>query len=277
MVIIETSEAPGTGVEDPGLTQGLETFVKATAKVRKVDYEVAKKDSAFAGLTINYLPLYLIKKTDATSKVFDEHIKAGYIKVVGDWIVFEKQTRSGLYIGKPLHKDTLEIFVMSQCHYGVMAENKIIEAKNAGKFPSNVTVNVRFIVNDQGNGQFGSLHGPKEADEDIRQAIIQNKFPSKFWKYLEERNKDYQSENWEAAAKKAGITAKTVKDNWNLGIELLKKDAQASNDYGVSGSPTIIWEGRSVMDFGSLANIAGFEYFGAQSGSGSAPMPAGGC
>ncbi|MDR0292113.1 MAG: DsbA family protein [Elusimicrobium sp.] len=279
MVIVETSAAPGTGVEDAGLTQGLTQFIQKTfpdakANVQKIDAAVAKGKPEFSGLDMSYMPLYLIKKSDDMMKAFADPLKAGYVQTVGDYLVFAKQTRQGLYVDKPVQQNQLDLFVMSMCPYGVMAENKIIEAKNQKKFPADAKVKVHFIVTDTGNGTFQSLHGPNEVEEDIRQAIIQEKFPAKFWKYLEERNKDMNA-SWETAAKKAGIDAAVVKSNRKLGLELLQKDAVYSQQFGVNASPTIVWQGQSVMDFGSLAaKVKGFEFFGQPS---SAPAPAGGC
>ncbi|MCL2887871.1 MAG: hypothetical protein FWF35_00955 [Elusimicrobia bacterium] len=282
MVIIQTTAAPGTGVEDPGLTQGLTQFIQKTlpdakANVKKIDVADAKGKPEFSGIDMSYMPVYLIKKTDDMIKVFGQHIQSGFIQTVGDYIVFAKQTRQGLYMDKPVQKNQLDLFVMSHCPFGVMAENKIIEAKNKNKFPKDVTVNVHFIVSDTGNGTFQSLHGQAEVDEDIIQAVIQNKFPAKFWKYLEERNKDLNV-SWETAAKKAGIDTAVVKSNKQLGISILQKDAVYGSQFGVNASPTIVWQGQSVMDFGSLAaNVPGFEYFGQPAAPGAAPVPQGGC
>ena len=283
MTIIETTAAPGTGVEDPGLTQGLTQFIQqklpgAVANVQKVDLAVAKTKPEFNGIDMSYMPVYLIKKTDDMMTVFGQHIQSGYIQAVGNYIVFARQTRQGLFVDKPVQANQLDLFVMSMCPYGVMAENKIIEAKNKGKFPADVKVRVRFIVSDSGGGNFQSLHGQNEVEEDIVQAVIQEKFPAKFWKYLEERNKNISASTWDAAAKKAGIDVAAVKANRKLGIELLQKDAVLSQQFGVNASPTIVWQGQSVMDFGTLAaKVPGFEYFGAPAAPGAAPVPQGGC
>ena len=75
-----------------------------------------------------------------------------------DFIVFEKQTRNGVYANKEAVPNQLEIFVMSQCPYGVLAENRIIDAMKLERLPKDVNVNIRYIVSEGRNGeQFSSL------------------------------------------------------------------------------------------------------------------------
>ncbi|ACC98750.1 hypothetical protein Emin_1200 [Elusimicrobium minutum Pei191] len=276
MIVIQTS-VEKAGMQDLALTQGLQAFAGAPANVTVVDYAIAKESLDYAGLDFDFLPLYLVKKTPETEKVFKQHIDAGYIKTHGDYIVFEKQTRQGVFINRPLQKNLLEVFVMSQCPYGAMAENKIIEAKNAGKFPKDIKVKLRYIVTDMGDGNFRSLHGTAEWEENVRQLIIHAKYPSKFWKYLEIRNKDYTSSRWDEALKKAGIPVTSIDANWKMGVELLKKDAKYAQEVGVSGSPTFLWEGRTLLDFGGIAEIKGLEFMNPQIASaGAAAVPQGG-
>ncbi|MGB2579805.1 hypothetical protein AAIR98_001724 [Elusimicrobium simillimum] len=260
MVIIETPVSPGTGMEDPALTRGLEMFAKAPANITKVDYALAKDAPEYAGLDMSYMPLYLIKKNEATMAAFNEHIKAGYIKTHGDFIVFERQTRKGIYMDKKLQSNTLEIFVMSQCPYGAMAENKVIDAQKAGKIGKDIKIKLRYIVTDMGNGDFRSLHGPAEWEENVRQLIIQKYYPSKLWKYLEERNKNYISSRWDVALKAAGIPVNNVTSKWDEGVKMLQQDAKYSQEFRVSGSPSFLWEGRTVLDFGSVGQVKGLEF-----------------
>ncbi len=269
------------GGVDTGLNSGLENFIGAPLDVKTVNREDALKDPKYKGLNLDYMPLYLIKKTPEVAKKFEEPIKNGYLKTNDDFVIFEKQTRYGVHVGKPVKPNLLEIFVMSQCPYGVMAEGRIIDAQKLGKIPSNIKVNVRYIVSPGANGQdFSSLHGAGEWEEDVRQLIIKDKYPTKFWKYLELRNKNYQSSLWDQAAEEAGLNPNVFRKYWKHGLELLKQDMEYGQQFGVSASPTIIWEGRVVTDLNGLGNIKGLEglaqtNFGGQPGG--QPAPAGQC
>ncbi|WP_424246090.1 protein-disulfide isomerase [Elusimicrobium posterum] len=162
---------------------------------------------------------------------------------------------------KKAQKNVLEIFVMSQCPYGVMAENKYIDALKAGKTNKDIKVKLRYIVTDMGDGNFRSLHGSAEWEENVRQLLVQKYYPSLFWKYLEIRNKDYMSSRWDVALKEAGINANNITSKWKEGVELLKKEAAYSRDMGVTGSPSFLWQGNTVLEWGSVSQIPGLEFF----------------
>ena len=279
VVIVLSGDANGGA--DESLNSGLENFIGAPLDITKVDREAALKDPKYKGLNLDYMPLYLIKKTTETSKKFEDAIKNGYLKTNDDFIILEKQTRYGVYVGKEAKPNLLEVFVMSQCPYGVMAEGRIIDAQKLGKIPANITIGIRYIVSAGSNGQeFSSLHGAGEWEEDVRQLIIKDKYPTKFWKYIELRNKNYQSSLWDQAAEEAGINPNVFRKYWKHGLELLKKDMEYGQQFGVGASPTFLWEGRVVTDINGLAQIKGLEglaqtNFGG--GNGGQQAPAGQC
>jgi hypothetical protein len=224
------------------------------------------------------MPLYLIHRTELADEKFGEHIKSGYIPTTEDFLIFAKQTRFGVHTNLPRKPNVLEVFVMSQCPYGAMAEGRIIDAQKLGRIGKDTKVDVRYIVSANGDA-FRSLHGTAEWEEAVRQLIIKDKYPNKFWKYLEIRNKDYQSSLWDVAAEEAGINPKVFRKEWKRGVEMLKKEAEYADKIGVSGSPTFLWEGRVVTDINGLASIPGLEGI-AQTSSNNraqAAAPAGQC
>src|SRR3989344_2140239 len=138
-------------------------------------------------------------------------------------------------------KPEVNLFVMSQCPYGVQAENAIKSVAELLK--GKIDYKIRFIVSDLGDGKFQSLHGDAEVQEDLRQVCIQSKFNDKYLNYLECVNKDYKNVAtvWEQCATKQGITVATVKACAEKeGKELLSADAKLSEELDVSGSPTLI-------------------------------------
>lgn len=277
ITVIEMTGNPN-GSADESLNEGLKQYIGGEVKVVTVDREEALKDAKYKGLNMDYMPLYLVEKTKLTEEKFAEPIKYGQLSATEDFIVFEKQTRHGVYANKEPIPNQLEIFVMSQCPYGVLAENRIIDAMKLERLPKDVNVNIRYIVSEGRNGQeFSSLHGAAEWEENVRQLIIKKRYPKKFWKYLEIRNKNYQSSLWDQAAEQAGINPKVFRKYWDEGVEMLKEEIKHSNEYNINASPTVIWEGRVVTDMNSLSAIPGFEglaqtYNGAPQGA-----PAGQC
>ena len=247
------------GSSDASLNAGLENYLGATLDIQVIDREAALKDPKYQGYNLDYMPLYLVKRTDFVNEKFKEDLSRG-LPANDEYIILEKSTRYGVYANREAKPNQLDLFVMSQCPYGVMAENKIIAAKKAGLIPDHINVKVHYIVSPgQKEDTFSSLHGTAEWEEDVRQAIVQAKYPNKFWKYIEEFNKDYRTTRWDVVAERAGLNPNIFRKYWADGVKILKEDMQLSNDYNVHGSPSFIWEGRVSMDMGGLSAIPGLE------------------
>ena len=61
------------------------------------------------------------------------------------------------------------------------------------------------------------------------------------------------------------------------GLELLKAEAAYGEAYGISASPTFLWEGKVLMDFGTAAQIEGFSFLVPSKARGAAAAPTGSC
>ena len=277
-IVVESGEY-AAGQEDPVLTAGLANFLEMEPVVTKMTQLQAMQQDSLANIDYSFLPVYLIKKTDAVRKKMEPHIQRGYVQETADYIVLTHQTRKGVYTTPEANPGVMEIFVMSQCPYGVMAENAVIEAKQKGEFPADKTVKIRYIVNYDPYNGFSSLHGSAEWEEDVRQLLIAKYYPTKLWQYLSIRNKDYRSSRWDVAMKAAGINPNKIMKKFDTeGLELLKAEAAYGKQYGVSASPTFLWEGKVQLDFGSAAEIEGFSFLVPNRSRGSAAAaPAGSC
>ncbi len=277
-VIVESDEYDA-GKEDVQLTAGIAQFLDMEPVVAKVAYKDTAADPKLANLDYSFLPLYLIKKTDDIRTKLEKHLQYGYAQENEDFIILPRQTRQGVYNGKTGQPGVMEIFVMSQCPYGVMAENLVIQAQKDGKIPEGKDVRIRYIVDYNEQNGFGSLHGSAEWEEDIRQLLIAKYYPKKFWKYLEIRNKDYRSSRWDKAMEEAGINSKKIMKKFDKeGVELLKEEAKYVSEYGVGASPTFLWEGKVQLDFGSASKIEGFSFLNPSVAQpGAAPVAAGSC
>ena len=277
-IIVESGEYVA-GQEDPGLTAGLSQFLGVEPVVTKMTQMQASQDAALANLDYSFLPLYLIKKTKQVRSKMEEPLKRGFVQETADYIVLPHQTRTGVYADKEANPGVMEIFVMSQCPYGAMAENAVITAKQNGTFPKDKTVKLRYIVNYDPARGFSSMHGSGEWEEDVRQLLIAKYYPTKLWKYLEIRNKDYRSSRWDKAMREAGINPNKISKKFDTeGLELLKAEAAYAREYGISASPTFLWEGKVQLDFGTASQIEGFEFLNPKAAHPSASAaPAGSC
>lgn len=278
-IVVESAKYDA-GKQDERATAALAEFLEVTPKVTAMTYEAAKQDPKLASFDYSFLPLYLVKKTPAVRKKLEQHIAAGYVKEQGDYLQFAHVTRTGVYAEKKPQPGVLELFVMSQCPYGVMAEGLVIAAQKEGKIPADKTIKVRYIVNyNEQAKSFQSLHGPAEWEEDVRQLLIAKYYPTKLWKYLEIRNKNYQSSRWDKAMEEAGINVSKIMKKFDTeGVELLKQEAAYSDQYEVNASPTFLWEGKEVLDFGAVSRKPGLEFLNPSKASrNNAPVPTGSC
>lgn len=276
-VIVEDENYPA-GKEDKGLTAGLAEFLGVVPEVTHMPYSVAKTNEKLTGLDYSFLPLYLIKKTPDIRSKMEKHIQYGYVLENDEYVILPHQTRTGVYTGKTAKPGIMEIFVMSQCPYGVMAENAVIKAQKEGRSPKANDVRLRYIVDYNDAKGFSSLHGSGEWEEDVRQLLIAKYYPGKLWKYLEIRNKDYRSSRWDKAMEDAGINVKKIMKKFDSeGLELLKQEAAYGKEYGVNASPTFLWEGKVQMDFGSASQVEGFEFLNPNAAKPDAQAPVGSC
>lgn len=280
-IIIESDEYKA-GKQDDQLTMGLAGFLDAEPKVTLKSYAQAKNDASLSGMDYSFLPLYLIKKTPAIREKMKEHLQYGYVQENDEYIILSKQTRTGVYADKAAKPGVLEIFVMSQCPYGAMAENLVIQGQKDGKLPKDKQIKLRYIVTyDKQNDKFSSMHGSAEWEENARQLLIAKYYPEKLWKYLEIRNQDYQSSRWDKAMEDAGINSKKIMKKFDTeGKELLKAEAEYAQMYGINASPSFLWEGKVKMDFGAVAEVEGFAFLNPslnQPQNGGAQAPAGSC
>jgi hypothetical protein len=178
--------------------------------------------------------------------------------------VYEDRQRRGLYAARAEKKNTVEIFVMSQCPFGALAENAIFEAEKNKLLPEGARLEIHYIgdakKDEKGGYAFSSLHGQPEWEENARQLYINKNFPEKFRAYLLERNKAYSSPDWESAAKAAGLDAKKVAAGSEEGKKLLAEDFAATGALGITTSPSFVVDGRQFMvGLGELIKTPGYE------------------
>ena len=147
---------------------------------------------------------------------------------------------------RPEKPNTLDVFVMSQCPYGVQALNAMEEVlKNFKGTP--LAFNVNYIANGTAKTGFQSLHGPAEVDEDIRELCAIKKYgkSAQYMDYVLCRNKEIRSTAWEKCAVN-GIDAKAIKAcaEGEEGKKLLETSLSLANSLHIGASPTWLANGR---------------------------------
>ncbi|PIS46928.1 MAG: hypothetical protein COT17_06095 [Elusimicrobia bacterium CG08_land_8_20_14_0_20_51_18] len=243
-------------------------------KPEDLDYtsEAVKKE--FPGL--KFLPAYAIEDTPSVRENMAQAIAAGALEKSGSYYIFYNKNGKLLINGLKEEPKKLELFVMSQCPYGVVAENSVIDAANKNLIAKDIKIEIHYIAESSRDGKgtlsFRSLHGEPEWKENARQLLIKKNYPGKFFAYLSERNKTYQSPEWESAAVKAGLDPGKIEAEAEKGKRLLEEDVKRANSLEIGSSPTFLVNGNIlVVGIGQLMQMDDYKKLGVQA------APAGAC
>jgi glutaredoxin len=168
-----------------------------------------------------------------------------------------KPTTSPTPVPEPVKssRPSTEMFVMSFCPFGVQAENAMDPV--VGLLGTKADFKVRYIATVQGTtvDSVKSLHGLPEAKEDLRQLCIAKDYPQELWPYLVEVNARcypvYKNATQLELCQK-NVTATRGIDNQKIetcaggseGLALLSADEAITQNYKVTGSPTLIMNGQ---------------------------------
>ncbi|MCX6722120.1 MAG: thioredoxin domain-containing protein [Candidatus Staskawiczbacteria bacterium] len=151
----------------------------------------------------------------------------------------------------------LEGYIVSSCPYGLQMQRAFAEAvKNSPALAS--SVKMRYI-GSVSNGTVSSMHGPEEAQENLRQICIRDEQPNKYWSYVSCYMKKSAGTmaNGMPLGDSKGCQASTGVDTAKLnscvsdpkrGVADAQKDFDLSDKYNVQGSPTLILNGTQVSE-----------------------------
>ena len=151
-------------------------------------------------------------------------------------------------------RPSVDLYVMAFCPYGTQAETAMKPVEDLLR--SKADIRIRYITKISGSttDSVSSLHGPTEAQEDLRQICIQHYAPEKFWNYITQFNQQcYPASNnqttqrscWMNASIQAGIDSAQIESctSGKEGLALLMSDEFDANQNGATGSPTLIING----------------------------------
>jgi len=140
---------------------------------------------------------------------------------------------------------TLEMYVMSQCPYGVQVVNAVAPVKQ--QLGDGLNLKIGYIGNGAA-GNFQSLHGPAEVKGDIAQLCAAKQAPKKYLDLIVCQNKNPRAvdTNWKDCAGQAGIDAAALETcvNGDEGQQLLAASFAEAQQKGAQGSPTMFLDGK---------------------------------
>ncbi|MEZ4241402.1 MAG: thioredoxin domain-containing protein [Myxococcota bacterium] len=148
----------------------------------------------------------------------------------------------------PEHKPAMELFVMSQCPYGVQVENTMAEVKS--QLGDALDVTVHFIGDGEADS-LTSMHGPNEVQGDIAQSCAAKQAPEKLVSFIECQNKDPKAvhENWASCAETVELDAGALKTciEGDEGKQLVAASFAEAKKRGARSSPTMYLDGEKYM------------------------------
>jgi hypothetical protein len=153
----------------------------------------------------------------------------------------------------------LEAYVVSSCPYGLQMQRAIAEAiKTAPDLAQHITV--RYIGAVSGN-TITAMHGPEEAQENLRQICIRDEQPAKYWNYVScyMKNATGTAANGMPYGDSATCQTAAGIDKAKLnacvadparGLADAQADFDLQNKYKVQGSPTLVLNGSTITEDG---------------------------
>ncbi len=194
----------------------------------------------------DYLDLLIGSTFDPNAEICDN----GEDDTGNGLIDCEDSTCSETFACRELKENHLSVFIMSDCPYGkeaIKALAPVIEAM------PDLDYEVNYIVTDNGDGTFNSLHGAYEVEEDIRQLCAKEQ--DKFLEYALCRSVNgVRGVDWNDCADEAGLDKDALETctTGDLGKELLSENAKIANGLGIGASPT--WLANNRYKFSGITS-----------------------
>lgn len=145
-------------------------------------------------------------------------------------------------------KGKLELFLMSQCPYGLKAYNAMPEVLKA--FGKEMNFQVHFIGGGDAEKGLTAMHGQSEVDENIRELCAMKLYPKnhKYMDYILCRNQNIRAvDKWaDCATKATGIDAAAMQKCFDTeGKKLLEADYKVASALGIGASPSWMVNGKT--------------------------------
>lgn len=183
------------------------------------------------------------KTPTAPKKRYKHYVIGGIIFVIIIAILMKNFYVSSPAVDDPKQYGSVNVtfYVMSQCPYGTQVEDSF--APVLEDLGDNVNFRLEFIVSENPDGSFNSLHGQPEVDGNKIHLCVQEHFTDELLNFVvcqNENPQDFRS-SIERCAGKVNIDAQEILDcaDGDEGSTLLSDSAKKSQAIGASGSPTI--------------------------------------
>lgn len=145
----------------------------------------------------------------------------------------------------------LTAFVVADCPYGLQMQR--VFKKTLEELPQlQDYLEVKYI-GSVADGKITSMHGDKEAQENLRQICIREEQKANYWDYLACYMKKGESENCLASTGVDTVGLTTCIEDSSRGLKYARADFDLANKFKVGGSPTLLLNNSQIVsefDFG---------------------------
>jgi predicted DsbA family dithiol-disulfide isomerase len=149
----------------------------------------------------------------------------------------------------------LDVFVMSQCPYGVKGLDAMKEVvDNFKKAGDPIDFAVHYIGDGDTKG-LTSMHGAGEVAEDLREACVMKRYPKglKYMDYIWCRDKNIHDANWQSCTGgSTGVDTEAIKacSEGDEGKQIVARSFAESKAAGIGASPT--WLANNKYKFSGI-------------------------
>ena len=144
-------------------------------------------------------------------------------------------------------KPEIKLYIMSFCPYGNQAELAMKEVISS--LADRIAFEPIYIISGE-NGNFNSLHGKNELNQDIREKIIWKLYGTKAWiNYATAVDEQCSLDNietcWKDIAQQQGLNITEIEELYNQSYNLIaEQEANESVKKGIGASPTLTINGK---------------------------------
>lgn len=146
---------------------------------------------------------------------------------------------------------SLTAFIVSNCPYGLQMQRVVKKAlSEAPDLASNLAVKYIGAIS---NGKITSMHGDKEAQENLKQICIREEQSDKYWPYVSCYMQEGKSEECSTTAGINKANLDSCISDPKRGLAFAQKDFDAANKFSIGGSPTLLLNNKQIVsefDFG---------------------------
>jgi hypothetical protein len=135
-------------------------------------------------------------------------------------------------------KPKLTAFVVSECPYGLQMQRVFRKAVDELKDLSSY-LHIAYLGNVD-NGKITSMHGEKEAQENLRQICIREEQADKYWSYVSCFMKEGKTDECLSTTQINTFQLNSCMTDSNKGLKYAQADFDLANKLNISGSPTLV-------------------------------------